>query len=234
MDPALIEEAARASGLILDADKVSRLQAYIDYLKEVNRHTNLTAIRDDRGIARGHLQDSWQVLPHMPEGARVIDVGSGAGFPGLPLAIVRPDLEMTLLDARKKKVNFLSEVIHRLGLEGVRAVQGRAEELARRAPFRDGFDLAIARAVSALPELAELCLPLVRQGGLFIAMKGSRSEAEEAMGAIRLLKGELEDVLTYQLEDLDQPRHLVLIRKKGPSPPAYPRRMALIQKSPLS
>ncbi len=233
MDRRLIEEAARRSGLEPDAQTIHRLGYFIDRLKEVNRVMNLTAITEDEAIASRHLEDSWQLLDSIPAHSKVIDIGTGAGFPGLALKIVRPDLDMTLMDATGKKVLFLEELIGDLGLDRVRAIQGRAEEKAHDRGYREQFQVALARAVAPLPQLVELCLPFVRQGGRFIAMKGKDSEADSASKAIRKLGGTLDSLLTYQLPPLDEPRKLVLIRKTGPSPALYPRRMALIKRLPL-
>ncbi|NLA82563.1 MAG: 16S rRNA (guanine(527)-N(7))-methyltransferase RsmG, partial [Clostridiaceae bacterium] len=156
----------------------------------------------------------------------------GLSGPGA-LRLVRPDLDVTLLDSTRKKTNFLKETIQALGLDGVKALHGRAEEIGRDALHRDHYDLALARAVSSLPVLAELCLPLVKKGGLFIAMKGEADESQEASKAIHSLKGEVEDRILYHLPGLDQARSLILIRKMAATPGRFPRRMAQIRKSPL-
>ncbi len=230
----LIEEAASRAGVMLTASMAEKTAAFCSYVKEANEKINLTSITEDEAMASLHLEDSWHAVRHIPVNARLIDIGTGAGFPGMALALVRTDLELVLLDATRKKVEFLTESIGKLGLSHVRAVWGRAEELAWDPRYRDRFDLAIARAVTALPELAELSLPFVRKGGLFIAMKGSDSEAGQASAAILKLKGQLEGVDTYELSGLDHPRSLVLVRKLEKTPRAYPRRMAAIRKSPLT
>ncbi len=233
MDRRLIEAAARRAGLEIDASMTCQLGLFIDRLKEVNQVMNLTTITEDEAIAIQHLEDSWQLVPHIPSGSRVIDVGTGAGFPGLALKIVRPDLDMTLLDATRKKILYLEELILDLGLDRVWAIQGRAEEKGRDPHFREGFQVALARALAPLPQLVELCLPLVGEGGRFIAMKGRDSELGSASNALDRLGGSVEDLLTYQLPQTQEPRTLVLIRKTGPTPAPYPRRMALIKRSPL-
>lgn len=233
MDRQLIKEAALRAGLDPDEEMIRGLEFFIRRLKEENRRFNLTAITDDQDIAVLHLEDSWRAVPHIPQDARLVDLGTGAGFPGLALRLVRPDLDVTLVDATRKKVNFLNEQIEALGLTGVRALHGRGEELGRDPAHRDSYDVAIARAVGALPELAELCLPLVKKGGCFIAMKGEDDQTAEASQAIRLLKGRLEGLISYELQGLDQPRKLVIIRKIAETPTQYPRRMAAIRKSPL-
>lgn len=233
MDRELIEGSARRAGIELDAGMRASLDAFIHQLKEANRRFNLTAITEDEAIAILHLEDSWHLSAYIPQGARLIDVGTGAGFPGLALRLVRPDLDVTLVDSTLKKIYFLQDQITRLELQGARALHGRAEELAREAGHRDRYDVAVARAVSALPELVELCLPLVRKGGIFIAMKGEEDERDQASRAVHLLKGRMEDLAVYSLPGLDHSRSLVMVRKKDRTPDRYPRRMALIRKSPL-
>lgn len=233
MDKALLELAAQRAGVELTAAMLEQTARYVDLLREANRKMNLTSIIDDEPVARLHFEDSWRVAAYIPQGARLIDVGTGAGFPGMALALIRPDLQVTLLDATLKKVKFLQDVIDRLELDQVTVVQGRAEELGRTGSFRDQFDLALARALTALSVLVELCLPFVKSGGCLIAMKGEEDETKEAAQAIRLLKGCLDRVIPYSLPGTDKPRSLVLIKKTGPTPSSYPRRMAVIKKTPL-
>ena len=233
MDQQLIEVAGQRAGLDLDSASLEAVAFFIERLKEANRHINLTAITDDEAIASLHLEDSWHLSSHIPPGSRLVDVGTGAGFPGLALRLVRPDLEVTLLDSTRKKVNFLKETIQALGLDGVKALHGRAEEMGRDALHRDHYDLALARAVSSLPVLAELCLPLVKKGGLFIAMKGEADESQEASKAIHSLKGEVEDQVLYHVPGLGRACSLTFIRKMAATPGRFPRRMAQIRKSPL-
>ncbi len=233
MDRILLGEAAQRAGLVLTAAMLDQAVRYTQLLKEANRTMNLTSITEDQAVAILHFEDSWQPAAHIPQGAHLIDVGTGAGFPGMALGIIRPDLQVTLLDATLKKVKFLQQVIDALQLDQVRAVQGRAEELGRTGAYREQFDLALARALTALPALVELCLPFVKPGGYLIAMKGGEDETKEASRAIRLLHGSLDRVIPYSLPGIDRPRSLVMIRKTGPTPPSYPRRMAVIKKTPL-
>ena len=165
-----------------------------------------------------------------------IDVGTGAGFPGLPLKILRPALQMTLVDSSQKKVRFLEHLVPALGLSEVDCRWGRAEELGQDPHFRERYDIVLARAVADLAELAEYCLPLCRKGGCFIASKGADvvAEIELASAAIRLLGGELHEVKTYELPGLKDPRSLVVIEKVGVTPARYPRRPGMAHKRPLS
>lgn len=233
MDRALIQSAAAGAGIELSDEMIRTLDCFIEELKDANQKLNLTAITEDEAIASRHLEDSWHAVPLIPPKASLMDIGTGAGFPGLVLAMVRPDLDVTLLDATRKKVDFLNGIIDNLGLEKVRAVWGRAEELAHDPSLRDSFDVATARVLTALPQLVELSLPFVRPGGSLIAMKGEENETKIASRAIRLMQGSLDSVIPYSLPGRDKPRTLVVIRKIGPTPPSYPRRMAVIKKTPL-
>ena len=229
---AILRDGLRALGL--DGDGAEPLSRFADMVLERNRVMNLTAITDPADFARLHLLDSAALLT-LPElsGGRVVDVGTGAGFPGEPLALLRPDLRLTLLDSTRKRVAFLAESCQALGLDDVDCVCARAEEFARRE--REGFDLAVSRAVAAMPVLCELCLPLVRVGGRFLAMKSTRSDAELAAArrAIETLGGALARVADYTIPGSDVTHRVVIVEKVGPTPPAYPRAFGQIRKKPL-
>ena len=216
----------------MPGDALEQTAHYIQLLKMANQKMK-DLLTEDAAIASLHFEDSWQLSACIPKNARVIDIGTGAGFPGMALALVRPDLQVTLVDATLKKIKFLKDVIEQLRLDQVTAVQGRAEELGRLPAFREQFDLAVARAVTTLPILLELCLPFVKSGGKLIAMKGEDDEKESAKRAMALLGGTPDPLVTYRLPGLNRPRSLVLIRKTGPTPPSFPRRMAVIRKRPL-
>lgn len=201
---------------------------YLNELIEWNKKFNLTAITDPAEIRRKHFHDSLTILKILPLSCeKVIDVGAGAGFPGLPLKIACPDIKLTLLEATKKKVEFLDHIIKTLKLKDTEAVWARAEDYARE--HREIFDLAVARAVADLRVLAELCLPLVRVGGLFVTWKEEEIDAEVAAAqkAIGLLGGRLREIKKLPR------RSLVIIAKATPAPPAYPRRAGLAKKRPL-
>lgn len=218
VDPAVIPALERFAGMVLERNKVM----------------NLTAITAPRDVAALHLLDSLALLPLAAlENERLVDVGCGAGFPGVPLAIARSGLEVTLLDSQKKRVDFLEEAREILGLENAACVHRRAEEFARER--REQFDAAVSRAVAALPVLCELCLPLVKVNGRMLAMKSANSEEEinGAKRAVKLLGGQVEWVKDYQVPTTDVVHRLVCIRKVAPTPEKYPRRFALIKKQPL-
>lgn len=237
MTPELIlEEGTRELGLVLPDGASEKFAAFAKRLVEVNEVMNLTAITDTEQIYIKHFIDSLTplILPVFREGARVADVGSGAGFPGIPMKTARPDLEITMLDALNKRVEFLKDTVGRLGLEGVECVHARAEEFAALPERREKYDAAISRAVADLPALCELCLPLVRVGGHFVAMKGPEPDEEikRAQRAIDTLGGRLAEVVPAALPD-GSGRALVVIEKIRPTGGKYPRPFAKIKKSPL-
>ena len=219
----------------LDASKAETLEAFARLVLERNREMNLTAITDEEDFARLHLLDSAALLRLAAfDGKRVVDVGTGAGFPGVPLRILCPGARrMTLLDSTGKRVDFLREACAALKIAGVECVHARAEDLAARR--RETFDLAVARAVAALPALCELCLPLVRVGGQFLAMKSTQSgeEIEDAAGAIKMLGGRLSRVVDYAVPMAGVTHRLIVIDKIEPTPEKYPRAFGQIKKKPL-
>lgn len=218
----------------LDKSGIPLLERFAALMLERNQVMNLTAITEPRDVAALHLLDSLALLPLTGlEAESVVDVGTGAGFPGMPLAIVRPSLRVTLLDSLGKRVDFLREACENLGLENTRCVCARAEEFA--AEHRETFDAAVSRAVAALPVLCELCLPLVRPGGRMFAMKSSHTEEEirRSETAVRLLGGQIAWVRDYTVPATDVVHRVVCIQKTSPTPRKYPRRFAQIKKTPL-
>lgn len=222
-------------GLVLSDEMLAHFECYMRLLLDWNKKMNLTAITEPQEVIVKHFLDSLLLFQALsPEmGASMIDVGTGAGFPGIPAKIYRADLKLTLLDSLRKRVGFLQTVSEELGQDN-RCVHGRAEELGRESSFREQYDLATARAVAALPALCEYCLPLVKPGGCFVALKGLEVEAEceQAAGALKLLGGALEHIHRFQLPE-DYGRSLVVIRKVSQTPPKYPRIAAKITKNPL-
>lgn len=218
----------------MDTDLIPRLAGFAEMVLERNQVMNLTAITEPRDVAALHLLDSLEALKLAGlERESVVDVGCGAGFPGVPLAIAAAGLKVTLLDSLGKRIGFLREACGQLGLDHVECVHARAEEFA--GVRRETFDAAISRAVASLPVLCELCLPLVKPGGVMLAMKstGVAEELKSAQRAIRLLGGETAEVQTYTIPTTDVSHTLVTIRKVSPTPAKYPRRFAQIKKQPL-
>lgn len=232
----LIEASCRSVDLDFDENKYSQFVEYKNLIQEWNEKINLTAITDDEGIMKKHFIDSIKVFnfPELHNAKSVVDIGTGAGFPGVPMKIVRPDMEIVLLDSLMKRVNFLNEVIAKLGLEGIKAVHGRAEDFAK-VEYRDHFDAAVSRAVANMTLLTELCLPFVKVGGYFVAMKGPGAEAEieEARQAIGMLGGKLEQVIEVEIEESDLKHNLVVVRKVKPTPKQFPRKPGVAAKKPL-
>ena len=235
-----LTESIHSAKLNLQPENISRiadkLERYRQLLMEWNQRFNLTGITDDEGITLRHFVDSLTVLTVLPaRPLKLIDVGSGAGFPGIPLNIARPDLNVTVMDSVAKKVKFCAEVIRQLGLSNIRAMQGRAEEAAHQQALREQFDCVTARAVATLPTLVEYLLPFVKVGGMCVAMKGSDAEAEAAQAdaAIRMLGGKLNRVVPVSLPGLPDKRALIVIDKVAPTPRAYPRQGGMPRSAPL-
>ena len=232
----ILIQGACEYGLALTEEDVGAFGLYYRFLEEKNRVVNLTAITGESEVVRLHFLDSLALLALGGfAGKTVIDVGSGAGFPGLPMKIAERSLRLTLLDAQQKRVKFLQELLGTLGLTGADCVQMRAEEAARTPHYRDAHDFAVSRAVARLNVLAELCLPFVKTGGAFIAMKSADSDEEirEAESAFCALGAGLERIWDYKVPGTGVTHRAVVLRKQAPTPAEYPRRFAKIEKKPL-
>ncbi len=230
----VLSRGFEALALKPDAQALGRYRSYYEALERGNAVMNLTAISGEEEVARLHFLDSAALLCAEPlAGKRVIDVGTGAGFPGLALKIACPEMDLTLLDSLDKRVGFLRETCAALGFADVTCIHARAEEIPE--GYRESFDCAVSRAVARLNILCELCLPYVKPGGLFLAMKGPEAEQEirEAYVALKALGGEAERVFSYTIPETEVTHCAVVIRKSGPTPGRYPRRWAQIKKKPL-
>lgn len=209
---------------------------YYELLIEWNEKINLTAITDEDDVAVKHFLDSLNASAGMiKEGMHIIDVGTGAGFPGLPVKIANRDIKLTLVDSLNKRINFLNEVISALELTDVTTVHSRAEDLAVNKDYREKYDMCVSRAVANLTTLCELCLPFVKVGGYFVSLKGPKAEEELSLAkkAITLLGGELERVENYDLSDTDLSHNIVVIKKISHTPTKYPRKAPKPSKEPL-
>jgi 16S rRNA (guanine527-N7)-methyltransferase len=231
----LLIKGASEFGAKLTNPQVDAFLRYKDILKEWNEKMNLTAIEEDKDVIIKHFLDSLSIIPDLKSGKqKIIDVGTGAGFPGIPLKIIFDQAEVTLFDSLEKRVRFLTEVVSLLNLTGIRAVHGRAEDFGVKPEYREQFDIAVARAVASLPVLLEYCLPFVKPGGLFIAMKGSNTEEMAAsQKALELLGGEIDSVREIILPFSDMKRNIIRVRKLRQTPTKYPRKAGKPSKEPL-
>lgn len=226
---------AKQIGVKVTPAQAESFQTYLELLLSWNEKINLTAITDPSEVVEKHFVDSLTLLSHckIKQGAKVIDVGTGAGFPGVPLKIMRPDIQLTLLDSLNKRLNFLGEVCSTLGIEAER-IHKRAEEAGLEHKMRESYDVAAARAVAPLNVLCEYCLPLVKMKGYFLAMKGpgAKEELEQAQNALQVLGGTDVELLSLSLPEGGE-RNIVAVRKKAFTPKGYPRHGGTITKHPL-
>ncbi len=230
----LLKKLAKQIDIELSNEQIDKFFTYKDLLKEWNEKINLTAIVDDEEILLKHFIDSLTIEKYITENSSIIDVGTGAGFPGIPLKIVREDIELTLLDSLNKRINFLNEVIDANNLKNVCCIHGRAEDVSRETSMRESFDYATARAVANLSTLSELCLPFVKIGGKFICMKGNNiDEVEEAKRAIEVLGGKIVNIEKLLLPNSDIERNIIIIEKVKQTPKQYPRKAGIPAKEPI-
>ncbi|NLN65468.1 MAG: 16S rRNA (guanine(527)-N(7))-methyltransferase RsmG [Clostridiaceae bacterium] len=232
----ILREGAACYGISLTDNQIKQFSQYLDKLNEWNQKINLTAITEERDVVIKHFIDSLTVCQYLPGNTKkLIDVGTGAGFPGIPLKIVHEHLSVTLLDSLEKRVRFLNDVIADNQLTDIQALHGRAEDVAREKAHREAYDIGIARAVASLTVLCEYVLPLVRIGGLFVAMKGSdiHNEIKDAEKAISILGGAIKSINHFTLPFDPMERHIVLIEKTRQTPTQYPRKSGKPTKSPI-
>ena len=215
-------------------ENFERLEKFKNLLLEYNKKVNLTAICEEKEVYIKHFYDSILPQNYFEEGANVVEIGSGAGFPSIPLKIVRDDLSFTLIESTGKKCTFLNEVVDKLSLGGVKVLNIRAEDGGRMKNLREKFDISVARAVARLNTLSEYCLPFVKVGGKFIAYKGENDgEIEESVNALKILGGEIEKIEKYELPQGGGRRTVVVIKKVCATPSLYPRGRGLERKKPL-
>ena len=221
-----------AVGLTLTAEVYDKLRIYSDFLVEYNENVNLTAITEPKEILRKHFIDSILLTKYaeIPDNSSFIDVGTGAGFPSVPLKIFRPDIKLTLLDSLNKRIDFLRQLCERLEIEA-EFIHGRAEDVSKKPEYRESFDFATARAVANMALLSELCIPFVKEGGSFIAMKGPNEDISLGYNAVQLLGGSVVKTVDYDL--FDEKRKIVIVKKISQTPPKYPRNSSQIKKKTL-
>ncbi len=235
------EKGLEQLSITLSGEQKQQFLTYYEYLVEKNKVMNLTAITEYEEVITKHFLDSLAVVktscfkPEKLAGKRLIDIGTGAGFPGIPLKIAFPELEILLLDSLNKRINFLNEVTEMLGLTKINTVHGRAEDYAKQKGYRESFDFCVSRAVANLSTLSEYCIPFVKQGGCFISYKSGSVDQEliQAEKAVKILGGQREEVVRFSLADTDMDRSFVVIHKAKPTPKKYPRKAGLPSKEPL-
>ncbi|URZ08891.1 16S rRNA (guanine(527)-N(7))-methyltransferase RsmG [Clostridium felsineum] len=224
-------------GLNLTEEKYNQFMLYKDLLQEWNKVMNLTSIVEDEEIVKKHFIDSIKIFEckHIAKAKNIIDVGTGAGFPGIPIAIMNEKVEVILLDSLQKRVNFLNEVIDKLKLKNIKTVHGRAEDFGVNKDYRENFDVVVSRAVANMSVLSEFCLPFVKVGGYLVALKGPgiNDEILAAQKAIKVLGGSLDKVINVEFENEDFQHNLVVIRKKNCTPKKYPRKAGKVSKNPI-
>lgn len=236
-DLSVLDQGCQEMGIVLDGEQRQQFVDFYEYLVEKNKVMNLTGITEFQEVLVKHFLDSLACVKavDIKKVKRMMDVGTGAGFPGVPLKIAFPHLEACLLDSLKKRVNFLEETFDLLKLTDITAVHGRAEEYAKNKAYRENFDLCVSRAVSNLATLSEYCLPYVKVGGSFISYKSGtvQEEAEQAEKAVKILGGKIRDVVYFSLPDSEIQRSLVVIEKVKSTPGKYPRKAGTPLKEPL-
>ena len=222
-------------GIELSENQIDKFYKYMNLLLEWNEKINLTAIVDKDEIILKHFIDSITISKYIPSGTKIIDIGTGAGFPGIPLNIIRDDVDIVLLDSLQKRINFLDIVIKELDLKKIDTVHSRVEELAKNKKYREKFDIATSRAVANLSTLSEYMIPLVKVGGQAICMKGAliEEELEDSKKAISVLGGKVDEVCKFNLPDTDIKRNIVIIDKINNTPAKYPRKPGTPSKEPI-
>lgn len=233
----LMKTAASDVNMSLNEEQYEKFIKYMHLVQEWNKKVNLTAITEDEEFIKKHFIDCIKAFKSekLKEAKTLIDVGTGAGFPGIPIAIMKEDVNVTLLDSLNKRINFLNLVVSELNLKNVTTIHSRAEDGARIKELRERFDVATSRAVANMTVLSEFCLPYVKLGGYFIALKGPAIEDElkECKNALGVLGGKLEEVIELEIEDTDLKHNIVVVHKVKECPASYPRKAGLITKKPL-
>lgn len=233
----LMKSAANSVGMEFNEEKYDKFIKYMRLVQEWNEKINLTAITEDDEFIKKHFIDCIKAFKsdQMKSAKSIIDVGTGAGFPGIPIAIMRDDVKVCLLDSLNKRINFLNTVVRELELKNVTTIHSRAEDGARRKELRENFDVATSRAVANMAVLSEYCIPYVKVNGYFIALKGPAIEEElsNAKNAIGTLGGKLKEVIELEIEDTDLKHNIVIVEKVKPCSNVYPRKAGVISKKPL-
>ena len=232
----LLFQYAKKLEIVLSENYVKKFYEYMLLLLEWNEKINLTSITDEKDIVLKHFVDSITICKYIPKNAKLLDVGTGAGFPGIPVKIVRDDVEVVLLDSLNKRILFLDDVINKLNMKNIRAIHGRAEEFGRNKDFRQCFDVVTSRAVANMAVLSEYLIPFSKLGGKCVIMKGADFEEElnNSKKAIKVLGGKINSVDQFVLPASDMKRTIVVVDKVGDTPKQYPRKAGTPAKKPIS
>lgn len=230
-----VKQKAQEIGYNLQEEQLEQFFTYKELLIEWNKKMNLTAIEQEEDIITKHFIDSLSIASYIPDTTKIIDIGTGAGFPGIPLKILKKDLSITLLDSLNKRITFLEEVIRNLSLENIQAVHARAEELAHKEEYREQYDIALSRAVAPMHTLLEYMLPYVKIGGKCICMKGPnlQEESKDLQNCLETLGGKIEKIEEIVLPETEIKRNIMLIKKENKTPKKYPRNPGMPSKKPL-
>lgn len=233
----LLKSACDDIGVEFDEKKYNQFIKYKELIQEWNQKVNLTAITEDEEIIKKHFIDSIKLLKFnkIDGNSKIIDIGTGGGFPGIPLKIVMPNIKITLLDSLRKRVSFLELVTKELGLTDVEPIHGRAEDFAQQEKYREKYDFAVSRAVANMTVLSELCIPFVKVNGYFLPLKGPAidDEMRDASNAIAILGCKVEKIIDVVVEDSDLKHNLVIVKKFKNTPKKYPRKAGMVTKNPL-
>ena len=230
-----VKQKAQEIGYNLQEEQLEQFFTYKELLIEKKKKMNLTAIEQEEDIITKHFIDSLSIASYIPDTTKIIDIGTGAGFPGIPLKILKKDLSITLLDSLNKRITFLEEVIRNLSLENIQAVHARAEELAHKEEYREQYDIAVSRAVAPMHTLLEYMLPYVKIGGKCICMKGPnlQEESKDLQNCLETLGGKIEKIEEIVLPETEIKRNIMLIKKENKTPKKYPRNPGMPSKKPL-
>ena len=233
----LMNNACKSVGLNFNEEQYNKFMQYKKLIQEWNEKVNLTAIIEDEEIIKKHFIDSIKIFKFelLRNATNLIDVGTGGGFPGIPINIINNNINVILLDSLNKRINFLNEVINNLELQNITTIHGRAEDFSKKIEYREKFDIATSRAVANMAVLSEFCIPYVKIGGYFIALKGPSIEDEilEAKNAIGTLGGKLDDIIKVEIEESDLKHNLVIVKKIKETPKQFPRKAGVVTKRPL-
>lgn len=231
----ILTKYAQEISIKLNEEQIDKFYRYMNLLLEWNEKINLTAITDYKEIILKHFIDSITISKYIKDGEKLVDVGTGAGFPGIPLKIIRDDIKITLLDSLNKRINFLNEVVKELNLENIETVHARCEEFGKNKKYRESFDVVTSRAVANLATLSEYMIPLAKKEGICICMKGSdvEDEIQNSKNAIKILGGNIEKIDKFELPGSDIKRSVILIKKVNITPAKFPRKPGTPAKEPI-